>query len=220
MSKAIVLHSGGLDSSVALANAVKHFGAKNVKSLGIHYGQRHEVELKYAEIFCEMFDVVREIVSLPPIKASRLTDPNAEIPKVSYDDIVGLSPAYVPFRNGLMLANAASIAQAEGFDYIVYGAHSEDALNWAYPDCTPEFNGAMANAIYTGTDRKVQLLTPLQWMLKSDIVVLGASINAPLHLTWSCYLGGEVHCGECPTCRARKKAFSDAGVDDPTVYAV
>ena len=118
-----------------------------------------------------------------------------------------------------MLANAASIAQNSGFDLLYYGAHSEDAKNWAYPDCTPEFNGAMANAKFIGTYQKTRLVTPLQWMLKSEVVSLGAKLNLPFELTWSCYDGKEKHCGICPTCRARKVAFQQAGISDPTKYA-
>jgi 7-cyano-7-deazaguanine synthase len=148
-----------------------------------------------------------------------LTDETIEIPNISYDEITGISPTYVPFRNGLMLSNAASIAQHEGFDLLYYGAHSEDAKAWAYPDCTPEFNGAMANAIFVGTYQKTRLITPLQWMLKSEIVELGTKLELDFSLTWSCYVGGELHCGTCPTCRARKVAFQQAGVADPTMYA-
>lgn len=218
--KVLVLHSGGLDSSVALALAVSKYGAENVESIGIHYGQRHSKELGFARDLCTKLGVNRRVVQLPTIQASILTDATAEIPKLDYSQIDGLSPAYVPFRNGLMLSNCAAIAQGEGFERIYYGAHAEDAFNWAYPDCTPEFNGAMANAIYTGTDFKVQLITPFQWSEKWQIVKLGADLGVPFELTWSCYDGKDKHCGECPTCRARKQAFAKAGVVDPTEYLV
>lgn len=218
MSKAIVLHSGGLDSTVALYWAVREFGKGKVESIGVHYGQRHEIELAYAQKVCDMLEVPRRVIHLNDIQASILTDRDAEIPKVSYEEIEGLSPAYVPFRNGLMLSNIASIAQAEKFSNIVYGAHAEDALNWAYPDCTPEFNGAMANAIFIGTNQEVRLLTPLQWLEKHQIISLGLDLGINFADTWSCYHGGKVHCGECPTCRARQKGFSRLGVVDPTVY--
>jgi len=223
MTKALVLHSGGLDSSVALAMAVLEHGSDKTVSIGVNYGQRHSIELDYAKRFCDALGVERRVVQLPTIQNSILTDPNAPIPKMSYDEIQGLSPAYVPFRNGLMLSNVAAIAQAENFGVIYYGAHAEDAFNWAYPDCTPEFNGAMANAIYTGTNNLVRLLTPFQWSKKDEIVFLGSRLSAPLELTWSCYEGGGEdgkHCGECPTCIARKRAFEKAGIADPTDYRV
>lgn len=219
INRALVLHSGGIDSSVALAWAVKDYSAENVESIGINYGQRHSTELEYAEMLCKYLNVKRRVVQLPTIENSILTDPTKEIPQISYDEIEGLSPAYVPFRNGLMLSNCAAIAQAEGFNLIYYGAHAEDAFNWAYPDCTPEFNGAMANAIFIGTNQEVQLITPFQWSKKYEIIQRGADLGVPFELTWSCYEGGDKHCGGCPTCRARKEAFKLAGVNDPTEYA-
>lgn len=220
MTKALVLHSGGLDSSVALMMAAAEYGPANVKSLGIDYGQRHLRELEYAQYLCNSLGVVREVVKLPKIEGVMLTDPSIEIPNISYEEIEGISPTYVPFRNGLMLSVIASKAQNEGYDVIVYGAHAEDAKNWAYPDCTPEFNGAMANAIFIGTYQKVRLHTPFQWSEKYEIVKKGAALDEQrLVMTWSCYKGDEQHCGTCPTCRARKEAFIKAGVNDPTIYA-
>lgn len=221
MSKRIlVLHSGGLDSSVCLAAAVKRVGAENVKSVSVNYGQRHKKEMEYADRLCQVFGVKREVITLPPIQGVMLTDGNIEIPKVDYADLPsGISPTYVPFRNGLMLSNVASIAQKEEFDEIYYGPHAEDSHNWAYPDCTPEFNGAMANAIFIGTYQKTRLITPLQWLEKWEIVRWGYELGLDFALTWSCYEGGELHCGICPTCRARKTAFERAGVLDPTDYA-
>lgn len=218
MTKALVLHSGGIDSSVCLAMAMVEYGVRNVLSLGINYGQRHSTELKYAQKLCDHYGITRRVLQLPTIKGSILTDPDADIPKVGYDEIEGLSPAYVPYRNGLMLAHCAAIAQAEEYNLIYYGAHAEDALNWAYPDCTPEFNGAQANAIFIGTNQKVQLITPFQWSKKTEILLKGTSLNIPYELTWSCYVGGVIHCGQCPTCRARHRGFEDADLDDPTAY--
>lgn len=218
MTKALVLHSGGIDSSTALVLAMEEYGAENIESIGINYGQRHSTELDYAQKLCDYYGVKRRVLQLPTIEGSILTDPDAEIPKVDYSEIEGLSPAYVPFRNGLMLANCAAVAQAEGFDLIYYGAHAEDALNWAYPDCTPEFNGSMANAIFIGTNQKVQLITPFQWSTKEEIIKKGMDLGINYSLTWSCYVGANIHCGLCPTCRARHQGFIDANFEDPTVY--
>ena len=103
---------------------------------------------------------------------------------------------------------------------IYFGAHAEDAQNWAYPDCTPEFIGAIANAIYIGTYHTVRLHTPLQWMTKSSIIRLGSELGVDWTKTFSCYKGEELHCGVCPTCRARRQGFIKAQIHDPTVYAV
>jgi 7-cyano-7-deazaguanine synthase len=173
-----------------------------------------------------------------------LTDPSIEVPDISYDQIKGVSPTYVPFRNGMMLSTLASHIAGRHFDpsqealksledpeheyknpdfnrdvVIYFGAHAEDAQNWAYPDCTPEFIGAMANALYIGTYYKLRLVAPFQHMSKDRIISRGAELNTPYYLTWSCYRGGGLHCGVCATCRARKLAFIAAGVQDPTTYA-
>jgi len=219
MTRVLVLHSGGLDSSVCLASAVAEYGAPNCRSISINYGQRHKKEMNYADKLCSLLNVTRQVIKLPPIEGVMLTDPTIEVPNLRYDQITGVSPTYVPFRNGLMLANAACIAQHEGFDLIYYGAHAEDAQNDAYPDCMFEFNGPMAAAIYVGTYHKVRLVTPLQWLMKSEIVEKGAKLEVPFELTWSCYKGEEKHCGACPTCYSRKEAFIHAGVKDPTEYA-
>ena len=119
-----------------------------------------------------------------------------------------------------MLAAAAALALVEKADYIYYGAHAEDARGFAYPDCTPEFNGAMANAIYVGTYHKVRLITPLQWSSKKEVVELAQRLESPIHLTYSCYAGREKHCGKCPTCVSRVEAFKLAGLKDPVEYEI
>lgn len=114
--------------------------------------------------------------------------------------------------------------KAEVNAYIYCGVHADDAANWAYPDCTPEFIGGMVNAIFIGTYNKVRLKAPLLEMPKAMVVQIGQAVGAPLALTWSCYVGGEKHCGICPTCRSRKSAFvilnkQGVKIKDPTVYA-
>ena len=132
----------------------------------------------------------------------------------------GISPTYVPFRNGLMLAALASIAQADAeARAIYYGAHAEDAERDAYPDCSIEFIQAMGDAIRIGTYEQIQLHAPLSQMTKADVVAYGKTLYVPWHMTWSCYKGEALHCGKCPTCISRILAFEDAGVDDPTEYA-
>lgn len=226
MKQAFVLLSGGIDSSTCLAIAHLEFNGQ-VEGVSIDYGQRHSKEIEYAKRQCDLYGVEHHVLSLHDIvPQTMLTDPNVEIPAVSYDDIKGVSPTYVPFRNGLMLSALASfIVGRTQQDWeeeigVYFGAHAEDAQNWAYPDCTPEFIGAMANAIYIGTYRAVRLYTPLQWLTKAQVIALGSKLGVDWANTWSCYAGGKLHCGVCPTCRARKQAFWLADFTDPTIYAV
>jgi 7-cyano-7-deazaguanine synthase len=226
-----VLLSGGIDSATCLFKAVADiksgfYGDRaRIKAISVHYGQRHEKELEHASMLCEHINglygttVVHKVVELAQQPPSMLTDPDSEVPNASYDELpAGISPTYVPFRNGQMLSYAAAIAHADYGMAIYYGAHAEDAARWAYPDCTPEFNGAMANAIFIGTYQQVRLVTPLQWLTKREIIQLGMELDVPYQLTWSCYKGGTMHCGTCPTCRARAQGFHDAGYVDPTKY--
>jgi len=221
MSKAYVLLSGGVDSSTCLGIAVKQFDG-SVTGVSFNYGQRHTKELEHARMVCDAYNVPHEILNARGLIAKGgLTDDNLEMPHVSYADLPhGVSPTYVPFRNGTMLSLLTSHASTdEECEAIFFGAHADDAANWAYPDCTPEFIGGMANAIYIGTYHKIRLYTPLIFMTKPDIVREGQRVLVPWELTWSCYEGGEVHCGICPTCRSRREGFELAGVVDPTEYA-
>ncbi len=221
--KAYVLLSGGIDSSTCLGIACERFVTVDIECISIDYGQRHKRELEAAQLVSQHYHVNHRVIKIPPPPISMLTNPLAPIPDVSYDDLPdGISPTYVPFRNGLMLSTLASIVQGslgEDEDAVIFfGAHSEDAARWAYPDCTPEFIGAMVNAIFIGTYQRVRLETPLQWMMKEDVISLGWKLNVPYNLTWSCYKGGERHCGTCPTCRSRRAGFHSAHVSDPTMY--
>lgn len=222
MSKALVLLSGGVDSTTTLFYAGQKFGWANVSAISFNYGQRHIKELEYASRIALNAGIKHHIVQIPFSQMqvqSALTDDGKAIPKIAYSEIDGVSPAYVPFRNGTMLSLATAMAVSENIDYILAGPHAEDAENWAYADCTLEFMGAMANAIYVGTYGAQRLLTPLLFMSKAEVAALGWSLKAPLFHTWSCYIGGDIHCGECPTCRARKEAFKAAGLMDTTPYA-
>lgn len=223
--KSIVLLSGGLDSSTCAVLACREFGAENVIALSLFYGQKHAKELEAAKAVVDFLGIKEHrIEKLPDIfrgGGSTLVDPDLPNPETTYEEInkaYGVSPTYVPFRNANFLSAATTIALVEGADTIFYGPHSEDARNWAYPDCTPEFNGAMANAIYIGTYMKVRLVTPLQWMTKAEVVALGQKIGVPFELTWSCYNGQEKACGVCPTCVGRLEAFRENGMEDPIAY--
>jgi len=221
--KAFVALSGGLDSSTVLAIACENHGYDNVTAVSIDYGQRHKKELDRAAQIAKEMGCEHRIIQLPNIPKSMLTDPGVVIPKMSYAEITGVSPTYVPFRNGLMLATLAAMASPGKGElhnaHIYFGAHAEDAANDAYPDCRLDFIGAMGAAIYIGTYHRVRVHAPLIEMTKAEVVIKGYELSVPFELTWSCYAGGDKHCGECPTCRARKAAFHEAEIDDPTEYA-
>jgi len=223
--KGLVLHSGGLDSSTLLALAVEE--CDEVVGLSIAYGQKHQDrEIRAAREVCKHYVVEHMEIELPDIFkgfGSTLMDSDKDNPHLSYEEIKnseGPSPTYVPFRNANLLSIATAIAQIQKCDIVYFGAHADDAHNYAYPDCTPEFIGAMANAINVGTYYTVRLKTPIMWMTKGEVVSLGSKYSIPFELTYSCYEGTEIHCGECSTCISRQVAFEEARVDDPTEYTV
>lgn len=238
LSRSFVLLSGGVDSATCLAKAVDYHNTHGGKvvAVSIDYGQRHIKETQYAAKLCAHYHIESHILDARGFAGdSMLTNKDTVVPNTSYDKIEGISPTYVPFRNGYMLARLTAFAQQyvnqvqkamDGCDTewlsdlvtLYFGAHAEDAKNWAYPDCTPEFIGAMSNAIFIGSYRTIRLLTPFAYSEKADIIRTGARLAVPYHLTWSCYKGEELHCGVCPTCRARKKAFLEADQGDPTQY--
>ncbi len=221
MSKAYVLLSGGIDSTTCLANACQVF-KDSVKALIMSYGQRHLKETAHAISICSHYGIKHQIVDAKGvIGVGGLTDDTLEMPNASYADLPkGVSPTYVPFRNGLFLSIAASIASADPEAVVVYyGAHAEDAENDAYPDCSIPFIRAIGRAIDIGTYGKLKLYAPLMIMTKAQIIVMGEYLKVPWRLTWSCYEGGLKHCGTCPTCRSRRDGFILAEVDDPTEYA-
>jgi 7-cyano-7-deazaguanine synthase len=219
-----VLLSGGIDSTTVLARVRRDAAAMRVHCLSVDYGQRHRREIVAAQSVAAHYEVDHDILDLRSVvPRTMLTDPSSEIPDVHYNDLPeGISPTYVPFRNGLMLSAVASRVQGmldpEDSAVIHFGAHADDSARWAYPDCSPEFVGAMANAIFVGTYQRIRLEVPLQYMVKDEIIKLGTELNAPYNLTWSCYKGGELHCGTCPTCRSRREGFLKAEVADPTEY--
>ena len=226
MKKAVVLLSGGMDSTTCAAMLVDQLGAENVVALSLGYGQKHLVELEQAKLIAQKLGIKHIIKELPPLFAgagSTLIDTDCPNPETTYEELAkssGVSPTYVPFRNGNLLSAATALALVEGADTVCYGAHSEDAREWTYPDCSAEFIGAMANAIYVGTYHKVRLYTPLVNDTKHDVLIKAFEVAAPLELTHSCYNGARPACGVCPTCIGRIAAFKQGGIKDPIAYAV
>lgn len=154
---------------------------------------------------------------------SLLQQSTEDIPEESYADQIektgGETPVstYVPFRNGLFLSSAASIALSKDCGVIYYGAHADDAAGFAYPDCSPVFNDAMNAAIYEGSGHQLRIEAPFVNWTKAQVVAKGLELGVPYELTWSCYAGGEKPCGKCGTCIDRAKAFAENGIADPAL---
>lgn len=223
--KAVVLLSGGVDSSTCLGKAVEEFGCDNVYALNAYYGQKHKREIESARRVAAFYGVPYEEMDLscvmkgcdcPLLEAS-----GREIKHLSYAEQLqekggkGVVDTYVPFRNGLLLSCAVSYAMNKGASLVYYGAHADDAVGGAYPDCTPGFVSAMNQAVNEGTAGEVSLSAPFVTFNKSEVVKEGLRLKVPYGLTWSCYEGGDKPCGKCGTCRDRAAAFLANGVDDP-----
>ena len=224
--KALVLISGGIDSTTCLGIAVDKYGADEVMGLSVFYGQRHYKEIASAKAVAEYYGINHKELNLKKIfedsDCSLLSGSEKEIPAESYADQLKETngdpvSTYVPFRNGLFLSAAASIATANECEEIYYGAHADDAAGNAYPDCSEEFNKAVSKAIYLGTGNKVIVVAPFINKTKAEVVKAGLALNVPYHLTWSCYAGGDKPCGVCGTCRDRQRAFEQNGVVDPAL---
>ena len=222
--RVLVLVSGGLDSTTCLAMAVNKYGSENVSAVSMFYGQKHDKELQSARAVTDYYGVDYTELDLSIIfkdsNCSLLSHSTEEIPEESYAkqlEKTGGNPVstYVPFRNGLFLATAASIALSKECSLIYYGAHSDDAAGNAYPDCSDAFNKSMNDAIYIGSGNQVKIEAPFVNLTKKDIVKMGLELNVPYELTWSCYEGHDKHCGVCGTCIDRIKAFEANGVRDP-----
>jgi 7-cyano-7-deazaguanine synthase len=215
--KALVLFSGGLDSTV-LATQLKAEGAET-RLLSIDYGQRHARELKRAEQIAKSLELSHQVLRLPDLGpllgGSSLTDDNVELPEGHYAE-ESMKATVVPNRNMILLALAGGHALSIKFDTIAYAAHAGD--HTIYPDCRPEFADAMETALGLADWEKLSLHRPFVHLSKTDLVKKGAQLGAPLHLSWSCYAGREIHCGKCGTCVERKEAFALAKIPDPTEY--
>jgi len=224
--KALVLCSGGLDSTTCLGLAVKKYSASEVLALSVFYGQKHKKELEAAKAVVEYYGITWKQLDLSILFAdsncSLLQGSTQSIPKESYADQLARtngSPVstYVPFRNGLFLSSAASIALSNGCEVIYYGAHSDDAAGNAYPDCSDAFQKAMNDALYIGSGEQLHLEAPFIHATKAEVVKQGLAYHVPYDLTWSCYEGNEKPCGVCGTCRDRAAAFAANGVPDPAL---
>jgi len=220
-SLAVCLVSGGMDSCVTAALAREE--NTEIAFLHISYGQRTEARERRA--FAELADrlAVRKrlavsIESLKAIGGSSLTDEDMPVTEANLT-APGIPTSYVPFRNAHMLAIATSWAETIGAQRIYIGAVAEDSSG--YPDCRPEFYEAFQRAIDAGTkpETRIEIVTPVIHLTKSQIVRRGVELGAPLELTWSCYAAADRACGRCDSCALRRRAFQQAGVKDPIAYA-
>ncbi len=219
--KALVLFSGGVDSTTCLALAIDKYGKDGVVALSVSYGQKHTKEIEAADNIVKYYGVEHLKLDLAKIfqysDCSLLSHSEVDIPQEAYAEQLEKTDGkpvstYVPFRNGLFLSTAASVALSKGCDVIYYGAHSDDAAGSAYPDCSDEFNNAINEAIYIGSGRQLRVEAPFVKLNKAEVVKMGLKLNVPYELTWSCYEGGEKPCGKCGTCIDRREAFAANGI--------
>ena len=224
--KAIVLSSGGVDSTTCLALAIDRLGKENVAAVSIFYGQKHDKELQCARKIAAYYEVPHYELDLSQIlkysNSSLLQNSTDEIIHKSYAEQIeeqgeGMVSTYVPFRNGLFLSAAASVALSKNCSVIYYGAHHDDAAGNAYPDCSEEFVNAMNHSIVLGSGGDVRIEAPFVRWNKAQIVAEGLRLQVPYQLTWSCYEGGDKPCGKCGTCLDRIRAFEANGVTDPAM---
>ena len=218
MEKIVLVLSGGMDSAVLLYHLLD--AGHIVKTLSINYGQRHVRELDSAAALSGRVGVEHRIVDLstinPLLGNNSLSSDQTEIPEGHYEE-ESMKLTVVPNRNMIMLSVAVGWALALKFDAVAYGAHSGDHA--IYPDCREEFAQALDRAVSLCDWHGMRLMRPFVKMDKGEIAKRGAALGVPFDLTWTCYNGGEVHCGKCGACQERREAFAANGIDDPVVFA-
>lgn len=216
--KVVVLCSGGMDSVTALHWAAREHAL--LAAVSFDYGAKHNHrEIPFAREHAAKLGVRHEVVALPFVNqlfASDLLSSGGEIPEGHYE-AANMKQTVVPFRNAVMLSIATGLAESIGAEGLVIAAHGGDHA--IYPDCREDFMRAMSDTMRLGTYAQVQLLRPFIAMTKGEIAAAGARLGIDFARTWSCYKGGEIHCGKCGTCVERREAFAIAGLDDPTTYA-
>ncbi|MDD2626361.1 MAG: 7-cyano-7-deazaguanine synthase QueC [Candidatus Methanomethylophilus sp.] len=221
MPKAVVLLSGGLDSTTTLAQALAD--GCEVTALSFRYGQRHVKELVSAENVCKHYGVAHVVVNMDLSSfRSALTRKDIAVPENRPGKLDKEIPiTYVPARNIVFLSVAAGLCESIGADRIYLGVNDVDYSG--YPDCRPEFLEQFQKTLAVGTKAGVEghpirIVAPILRCSKADIVRLGKKLGAPLELTWSCYEGGEKACGRCDSCRLRLEGFREAGYKDEIPY--
>lgn len=217
MKNAILILSGGVDSVTMLYD----YQDQIALAVSFDYGSNHNArEIPFAKLHCERLGIAHMVIPLSFMAEhfkSSLLEGSEAIPEGNYDD-ANMKSTVVPFRNGIMLSIAVGLAESRGLKHVMMANHGGDHA--IYPDCRPEFVDAFSEAARTGTYEGVTLLSPYTNLTKADIVRRGKALNIDYSETWSCYKGGDKHCGLCGTCRERREAFAEAGVEDNTLYEV
>lgn len=215
MKDSVIVVSGGMDSITMLYD----YRDRIALAVSFDYGSNHNrKELPLAKMHCERLGIRHLVIPLDFIGKyfhSSLLEGADAIPEGQYDD-ENMKSTVVPFRNGIMLAVAAGLAENEHLKYIMLANHAGD--HTIYPDCRPEFVAGMSAAVKAGTYEGVEVFAPYTGITKADIARRGKELGIDYTETWSCYKGGEHHCGKCGTCTERIEALREAGIDDMTIY--
>jgi 7-cyano-7-deazaguanine synthase len=211
--KCIVVLSGGPDSTV-VAYWAKNQGYE-VYGLTFNYGQISITEVEHASTITEKLEIPIKIIDLSSLKkvftgVTSLVDNNIQMTSTFSQPII------VPFRNAIFLSIAVAYAISIDSKKIFYGAQGSDAA--FYPDCRKEFYESFEQTARLGTNEELEIEAPFSNIPKSEIIKLGTKLGVPFHLTWSCYLNMQKHCGKCESCINRKNAFKQSGITDPTEY--
>lgn len=215
MKDSVIIVSGGMDSITML------YEFKDQIALGVsfNYGSNHNNrEIPFAEMHCKRLGIPHITIDLgfmPQYFKSSLLEGADAIPEGNYDE-ENMKSTVVPFRNGIMLSIAIGIAESNHLKHVLMANHGGD--HTIYPDCRPAFVDAMSAAAQTGTFEDVTIEAPYTNITKADIARHGKQLGIDYSETWSCYKGGEVHCGQCGTCRERQEALREAGIADTTEY--
>jgi len=216
-NRVVVLVSGGMDSVTALYDAAPSYQV--IAGVSFDYGAKHNArEIPFAAYHCRKLNIQQIVIPLDFMNGlfkSDLLKSGGAIPDGHYEEAT-MKQTVVPFRNGIMMAIAAGYAESVEARGLVIAAHAGDHA--IYPDCREDFMKAMGDAIRMGTYAKVEVIRPFIAWNKADIAKRGQGLGIDFSRTWSCYKGGDVHCGQCGTCVERREAFLVAGMEDPTVY--
>lgn len=219
MKKTLVVLSGGMDSATLLYACMADPDREVVGAVNFNYGSKHNVQERLCAIdLCKLNNIPLTTIDLTFINQhfkSDLLQSGGEIPEGHYAD-ENMKRTVVPFRNGIMLSIAAGLAESIDADEIALGNHNGDRA--IYPDCREEFTYHMRNAIKSGTWKGVDFFAPFLHLDKTGIASYGSALQVPYEHTYTCYKGGEKHCGKCGSCTERKEAFALSNTPDPTVY--